>query len=411
MQRLSSLTNVIPVIAKSETLSAQELIALKTSILSRLQSTIVKPFFFGKPLDDALIAVQSLSFMCPPSTASSAAVSPTEPNEYPFSTPTYPYAISSAFGPDNDTMDASLLMSPDYVQPLLPSELATLVKQVFDPDSISWLRHCAAKKFLAWRRITKLPGDSFATRSLQYPRSHRTTSLGLNGAAINSKILHLMDDYLLISTSASAPSSIFSGTSPSGVLVPRSGSPLFPSSLQSPFLGSSSSFAQSDAFDHPPDFSLTRYNSHAQGNQHLSEIRIARWATDLQRSLRNERERFEDLQRNERATWLLERVGEEVSRGTIVANPGEPPRAEWAVVRCGDEKQGIQRYGKILGLDARDPLGLCHLNDVVKRRSFVLVKVLGGVSMIGAVVLALLRSWGVEMPEGGVWSWVMGKVE
>ncbi|KAF2132192.1 hypothetical protein P153DRAFT_334845 [Dothidotthia symphoricarpi CBS 119687] len=397
MQRLSSLTNVIPVIAKSETLSAQELIALKTSILSRLQATTVKPFFFGKALDDALIAVQGLSIMYPVSTLSSSSVpvSPTEPDQYPFTTPTYPHAISSTAGPDNDTMDASLLMSPDYVQPLLPSELTTLVNQVFDPESISWLRHCAAKKFLAWRRITKLPGNSFATQDLQYPRSHRTASLGLNGAAMNTSV----------------SSSIFSAASPSGVLVPRSGSPFFPPSLQSPFAGSSSSLAQSETLDHPTDFSLTRYNTYAQGDQHLTEVRIAKWATDLQRSLRNERDRFDDLQRNERATWLLERVGEEVSRGTIVANLGGPPRAEWAVVRCGDEKKGNQRYGKSVGLDSRDPLGLCDFSDEVRRRGFVFVKVLGGVSVLGAVLLALLRGWGVEMPEGGVWGWIMGKTE
>jgi septin family protein len=110
MQRLSCLTNIIPVIAKSDTLSAQEAIALKTTILTRLQTTSIQPFLFGKPLDDALLAVQSLSIIHPQLTTG-------EPEQYPFTTPTYPYAISSTPGPDNETMDASLLMSPDYVQP------------------------------------------------------------------------------------------------------------------------------------------------------------------------------------------------------------------------------------------------------------------------------------------------------
>src|SRR3569833_3364955 len=58
-----------------------------------------------------------------------------------------PYAISSAPGSDHETMDASLLMSSDYVQPLIPSELTVLVDQVFSEDGTSWLRHSAGRKF------------------------------------------------------------------------------------------------------------------------------------------------------------------------------------------------------------------------------------------------------------------------
>jgi hypothetical protein len=203
---------------------------------------------------------------------------------------------------------------------------------------------------------------------------------------------------------------MFSAASPSGVLVPQSGSPFYTSNLQSPFPGSSPSLAQSD-LENSPHFSLARYNnSFGQGEQPLSDLRIAKWATDLQRSLRNERERFEELQRNDRAKWLLERVGEEVSRGTIISSPGGPPRAEWAVVRHGDEKRNKagQRYSKATGLDSRDPLGLCNLSDQVKRNGFVLVKVLGGVSVLGAIVIAVVRACGVEagLPRSGWWNWL-----
>jgi hypothetical protein len=407
MQRLSCLTNVIPVIAKSDTLSAQEAIDLKTSILARLQTTPFTPFLFGKALDDALLAVQSLPII-------HQLTSTTEPDQFPFTTPTLPYAISSTPGPDHETMDASLLMSPEYVQPLLPSELHALVDQVFEPDSIAWLRHSAAKKFLAWRRRTTLPGDSFILQSMQQSRSPTTTSVGLNGAGMNSKtetplIVPELTRYL-----ASGNSSIFSAASPSGVLVPRSGSPFYSSTLQSPFHGSSPSLAQSD-IDNPSNFSLARYNSFVQAEQPLSEIRIAKWATDLQRSLRNERDRFDELQRNDRAKWLLERVGEEVTRGTIVASPGGSPRAEWAVVRHGDEKhtKAGQRYNKAGGLDSRDPLGLCGFSDVVKKRGFVLVKVLGGVSVLGAIIVAAVRACGVEtsLPQHAWWKWLTGGAE
>ena len=148
------------------------------------------------------------------------------------------------------------------------------------------------------------------------------------------------------------------------------------------------------------------------GEQRLSDIRIAKWATDLQRSRRNERDRYEELQSNERAKWLLERVGEEVTKGTIVASPDGTPRAEWAMVRHGDEKKTSKvgaRY-KAVGLDSRDPLGLCNFSDELKRRSFVLVKVLGGVSVLGAVVVAVVRACGIEtgLPQNGWWQWITG---
>ena len=192
MQRLSALTNVIPVIAKSDTLSSTELIAVKTSILARLQTTSMKPFFFGNAIDDALLAVQELSLE-QPSLAQSERVAVSEPIEFPFPVPTHPYAVSSQLGPDTDTMEASLLMSSDYVQPLLPSELAALVDVLFDPESIAWLRHSAAKKFVCWRKRVKLPGDCFVAQGLQSQQPLRrgsastSVSIGLNGAAMNSE--------------------------------------------------------------------------------------------------------------------------------------------------------------------------------------------------------------------------------
>lgn len=202
--------------------------------------------------------------------------------------------------------------------------------------------------------------------------------------------------------------------SPSGVLVPRSGSPFYTSNAQSPFLATSPSLAQSD-LESPTDFSLTRYNI-GQGDAPLPDIRIAKWATDLQRSLRNERDRFEELQRNDRAKWLLERVGEEVSRGTIVATPDGSPRAEWAVVRHVDEKGAEKvghRYSKASPLDSRDPLGLCSFGDEVKRSGFVLFKVLGGVSVLGAVTVAIVRACGLEtgLPQNAWWNWLTGGAE
>lgn len=408
MQRLSRLTNVIPIIARSDTISARETLQLKTSILSRLQTTSVRPFFFGKALDDALLAVQGLPI---PEPSMPGGPIP-ESSQFPFSIPTHPYSISSTLGSDSENMDASLLMSPDYVQPLLPSELPALVNQVFDPESIAWLRHSAAKRFLAWRRKIKLSCDMTMPPSMPRPHTPTTSSVGLN-TAINSTYIAPFDNTQLIKL-ASAGSSLFSAASPSGVLVPRSGSPFYTPHLQSPFLASSPSLALSEPHGVPTNFSLTRWTSQNQTDNHPSELRIAKWATDLQRSVRNERDRYEELQREDRAKWLLERVGEEVSKGTIVAISDGVPRAEWAVAKRTDEEKPTtkrgQRYADVRGLDSRDPLGLCNLTDEVKRQGFVLVKVLGGVSVLGAVVVVVVRVCDIDLslPQDGWWVWLTG---
>jgi hypothetical protein len=202
--------------------------------------------------------------------------------------------------------------------------------------------------------------------------------------------------------------------------VPHAGSPFYASNLQSPFPASSPSIAhtQAETLDNLPDFSLTRYQSAAQGEQRLAEVRLAKWATDLQRSLRNEKDRYEELQRNERAKWLLERVGEEVAGGNIVASPGGSPRADWAVVKCGTVKEplagdGSPMYSRGGNVDSRDPLGLCDFSDEVRRRGFVLVKVLGGVSVLGAVMVTVVRicGWETMLPEGGFWRWFTSHTE
>jgi len=76
-----------------------------------------------------------------------------------------------------------------------------------------------------------------------------------------------------------------------------------------------------------------------------------------------------------------------------------------------DEKKTAkisQRYAKAVGLDSRDPLGLCNFGDELRRQSFVLVRVLGGMSVLGAVVVAVVRACGIEtgLPQLGWWEWI-----
>ena len=411
MQRLSNLTNVIPVIAKADTLSGTEIAAVKTSILARLQTTSIKPFLFGKGIDDALLAVQGLSVTMPPL---SELPTTSELTHYPLPVPTYPFAVSSTPGSDIDTMDASLLMSPDYVQPLRPSELGALVDRVFEPENIAWLRHSAGKKFLAWRHQKKWPGDSFVLHRMALRPVNRDRSV--TSPATRPGVPGQNDpSYKQRSSSESGSSSVFSVSPLSGVPVPHS-TPSFYSSpnsvIQSPLPDSSPTFSDTltEPLEPPTNFSLTKYNTYTASEQRLAEVRLAKWAADLQRSLRNERERFASLQASERAKWLLERVSEEVSAGNIglLGSPGSA-RADWAVVRRNEKDVKSERYegGRI---DGRDPLGLLELSDEVKRKSVVLAKVLGGVSVIGAVVVAVAKACGATtaLPQGGIWHWLIG---
>ncbi|KAJ8127985.1 hypothetical protein O1611_g5653 [Lasiodiplodia mahajangana] len=127
IRRLAPLTNVIPVLARAELLSEGQITACKQEITRRLESAGIRPFTFT------------------PTVA---------PEKREQSTPSIPYTTSSATISDHDIMDASLLMSPDYVQPLIPTDLAFLVERMFSLDGASWLRHSAAKKYLQWRELT-----------------------------------------------------------------------------------------------------------------------------------------------------------------------------------------------------------------------------------------------------------------
>lgn len=220
-------------------------------------------------------------------------------------------------------------------------------------------------------------------------------------------------------TLESTASSILATASPSGVLVPHAGSLFYDPNLQSPFPDSSPSLAHTHAesFEPPSAFSLARYNHTVQGEKHLAEVRLAKWATDLQRSLRNEKDRYEELQRNERARWLLERVGEEVASGNIVASPGGSPRADWAMVRHGRVKDVNvnvgRRHGGRRGLDSRDPLGLCDFSDEVREQGYVFVKLLGGASVLGAALVTAIKvlGWDRGLPDGEFWTWFAGSTE
>jgi hypothetical protein len=88
----------------------------------------------------------------------------------------------------------------------------------------------------------------------------------------------------------------------------------------------------------------------------------------------------------------------------------ESPKQEknWAVVRRGT----LPNHGgwKTIrpGVDPRDPLGLCDLGDGVRKKGVLVLRVLGGVGVVGAVMVAIVRVFGAESDLANWWEWMTG---
>lgn len=311
IRQLSALTNVIPLIAKADSLSHEEAQSLKESIANDLISAGLRPFLFNSE-----------------------------------STTSPPYTVCSASSNDDDNMDASLLMSPEYVRPLVSSELSTLVHHIFDKDNVSWLRHLAAKKLVHSQRGIE--------KSLLSAHFSPTTFNPLQNSFPNSSTSQIS------STTSQAVISYASGAS---------------------------SYVQA------------RIADHTQREEKLAELRLAKWAGDLQRCLQNERTRYEAISRGERALWLTQRLGECVEDGSL------------APVR-GTEKDAISMRTEPIDssistglVNARDPLGLLSWNEAVRRRGWIAVQVVGGFGVLGAMAVWMVRSWGAGADAYSSWTW------
>ncbi|UNI19687.1 hypothetical protein JDV02_005858 [Purpureocillium takamizusanense] len=117
---LQAMTNVIPLLARADQLSSDDVAVSKDKI--------------GQALGE--LHASCFSFASPESVGES----------------THLFAVSSATHSDPEMVDASILMSSDYLQPLVDTELTQLVGLVFSPEGSSWLRHSAALKAVSWRR-------------------------------------------------------------------------------------------------------------------------------------------------------------------------------------------------------------------------------------------------------------------
>lgn len=117
------MTNVIPILARSDELSSEGVELAKELILQQSIDEDLDCFSFADPesLEDAL----------------------------------HVFAVSTETQVDYDTMDtmdASVLMNSDYLPPLVSTDLGRLVDQIFSVDGSARLRHSAAIKCVKWRR-------------------------------------------------------------------------------------------------------------------------------------------------------------------------------------------------------------------------------------------------------------------
>ncbi|KIW97582.1 uncharacterized protein Z519_01166 [Cladophialophora bantiana CBS 173.52] len=337
IRQLSELCNIIPLIAKSDLL------------------TIEDQQYIKQCLDPSVSSLPRL----PTSLSSPAALVPStlEPTQPTAPAPaTAPYTVTSTNGPDLDTMDASLLMSPEYIQPLLPSELSLLVESIFEPETVAYLRHTAARKLVAWHsthpRLTSVPSPSL--RSQSYNPSMRNSTL-------------------------TSPLQTPLSTSNSGVLIP---------------IGSEVSLNTSNSW------ALAKVADHTQREERLAQIRLSKWASELQLSLQRERERYERLARGERAVWLVERMGEEVRDGTIV--PLLQGDSAQALVRKGGKGSTAYGVDVLPSYQMHDPLGLLRWRDSMRTRGWIALQIVGSFGVVGGLAFWLAKHFGAT---GSVNEW------
>lgn len=343
VRELANRTNFIPLIARSDDYDAQKLSAFREKVRSVLSGINAEWY--------SMVDINAEAAGLPVFD-----VSPSHSRLEPF-------AVSSALIDDAETMDASLLMASDYLQPMAPSDLNYFLDRFMSPSNISRLRHSSVKKFLLWRR------NNLGNR-ISLPKQTLLQSPTLNPTLSPTSSPHL----------TTHTGSLLS--EPSKVLVPYA---------TSNYYRSSSPSACSDHSHFSPNSTnaLTQHNHpQADTDQPFRQIRLAKWAKDLQRSLANERRRYDAMYAQQPAEWHLEREGAGPSdeKKALVARTTE------AAVTTGTEQRPTR--GKIAGdIAVIDPLGILSLGQLFRRRGWYALRIAGGAGLVGAVAWWVLRNW------------------
>lgn len=295
---------MIPLISKSDLLTSDQILNLKYAFHEEARAASLKPFhLLGETSSDI-----------------------DEP----------PFPVSSAKSIDDSIMDASTLMSPDYVQPLVASDLAPLVHVIFDRENIAWIRHSAANKLAQRQR-------EMATRR------------------------------------------------------------------QNPLQNNALSFSSS-RYGLAPSYTMARISDYSRHEEKRAQIQLAKWASDLQQSLQNERERYSALARGERAVWLTERLGECVVDGSLVpvtqtpdfcglGVPADKPNG--GILVRTQNGQSVQYH--IASISPLDPLGIVRWSEDLKQRGWAIVQIVGSFGVVGGLALWLAKTWGLSSRSFSEW--------
>lgn len=301
-----------------------------------------------------------------------------------------PIVVCSSPSKDLENMDASLLMQSNYIQPLQPSELPQLISHFFSQEVLIRLKHFSAKKILHLRKKSgRSPvGSPSPFRTFLSPSSRSNT------------------------TPAPLLTESFSSVSQALIARPQ---------------GGALTYTQAQVTDH------------TLREERLARVHLANWATNLQRSLQNERARYSALARAERSEWLKARLGECLLDGDmdvlITNNAGAQAKGkDLALVpssassndrssrNLSNESRtrrtclstprypGTGTAGRKGGLlDATDPLGLMKFGDRIQAGGWIALKVLGVGGLLGALALWATRMWnwqlGMGAEEGGWIGW------
>jgi septin family protein len=341
VRELASRTNLIPLIARADNSSAQELHAYREQIRSVLAGINAEWYSMVD------ISAEAAGFPVFDSTPSHSRLEP--------------FAVSSAVTDDAEIMDASLLMASDYLQPLAPSDLTYFLNRFMSSSNIARMRHSSAKKFLIWRR----------------------NHLGSRISLPKQNILRAPD--LLPPVSPASSPYI---TTDTGSMSLEQSKVLVPYTTSSYYRSASPSAASDFSHPHPANIStsayaLAQHDSQTTGAEPFRQIRLAKWAQDLQRSLVNERKRYDTMYTQQPAEWHLENEGASDEKALIqqYGEPAEPHESRPTRGKLGGEIAVI------------DPLGILSLGQIFRRQSWFMLRVAGGCGLVGAVAWWVLRNW------------------
>ncbi|KAJ5929380.1 hypothetical protein N7454_007228 [Penicillium verhagenii] len=151
-----------------------------------------------------------------------------------------------------------------------------------------------------------------------------------------------------------------------------------------------------------PSYAMARIADYTRNEESMAQVRLAHWATDLQRSLQNERDRYASLARGDRAIWLTEKLSECVVDGSLVPISKTPGFCGLQIPTHEKGSNALHAMNvhrgttyRVASLSTQDPLGVVGWIDDLGRHGWAIMQVVGGVGVVGGLAFWLARAWGL----------------